>query len=352
MLLRDLHRDDEAELIGNRMLEAISLPTDLSGTLVAVRGSIGVALARGGSDEAHTLLRDADIAMYAAKSRGKGVVALFAPELRQLTIERHELRVDLSRATFDDELKLVHQPVFDLRAGTLVGTEALLRWHHPQRGPVGPSEFIDLAEESGIINRLGLWVITQAVNEVSQWRRMHPGLALDVSVNLSPRQLADPELPTQLLTILDRAGVRPQSLMVELVEGDLLDAVDGALDALNALRRWGVRVALDDYGSGHASIAFLKRLPIDMLKLDHTLVAALDDDPEQGTVYVRSLLELSQSLGLKVVAEGIESPSQLGKLIELGCNLGQGYLLGEPVAIGALVPARVPTPPARGVARP
>jgi diguanylate cyclase (GGDEF)-like protein/PAS domain S-box-containing protein len=339
VLLRGLHSDQEAELIGNRMLEALSLPIEIEGTLVAVRGSIGVALADGSSEDAHGLLRDADAAMYAAKSAGKGRVVVFATELRQAAIERHELRVEFRRATFDGELRLVHQPVFDLQKGDLVGTEALLRWHHPQRGLVPPDQLINLAEESGDIGRLGHWIAARAIDEVSAWRRRHPGRHLDVAVNLSPRQLTDPALPSQLLGMLDRADLKPEALMVELVEGDLLGQVDGAVAALAALRDGGVRVALDDYGRGHASIGFLKDLPVDMLKLDHSLVAALDDDPEMGVAYVRSLLDVSGALRMKVVAEGIESLSQLEKLVELGCHLGQGYLLGAPVAIDDVLPA-------------
>jgi EAL domain-containing protein (putative c-di-GMP-specific phosphodiesterase class I) len=290
---------------------------------------------------AQALLHDADLAMYQAKASGRACWRVHHPSGTDTSRDRLRLLGELRDALSDDQLRLHYQPRTDLRNATVVGYEALLRWQHPHRGLLGPAEFLPVAEESGLIRELGGWVLREACRTAAGWHAADPDRRpLDIAVNLSARQLADPHLTALVADILTDTGLDPTTLILEVTETAVMRDADTALGVLRALKSLGVRLAIDDFGTGWSSLAYLKRFPVDELKIDRSFVAGLDRDPDD-TAIVTSVISLGRAVGVQVLAEGVETHQQRAKLVALDCPLAQGYLFAPPAPADQL-PARQP----------
>ena len=325
--------DDDVATAAQRILDSFEEPFAVRDRDVFVSASIGIAM---GHDEAGDLLRNADLALYRAKSKGKGRYELFAPEMHVAVVERLELEGDLQRALNSDELVLDYQPIVKLRTREIAGVEALVRWRHPERGRLLPVDFIPIAEESRLILPLGRWVLGEATRRAAGWRERfpeHPALA--VSVNLSKGQLRGDELVGDVAAALDGSGLDPQSLILELTETAFMEDADAIASRLRELKQLGVQLAVDDFGTGFASLQHLRRFPIDVLKIAKSFVDELGGASDDSAL-ARAIIDLGGSFQLRVVAEGIEQPEQLERLMELGCDLGQGFHFAEPMAPEAL----------------
>jgi diguanylate cyclase (GGDEF)-like protein/PAS domain S-box-containing protein len=313
--------------IAERILAVLRSPIRVGDTTVHVGASIGIALADKGSS-AEQLLRDADAAMYAAKAAGKGGFQIFVPAMHQRVLERLAMEADLRLALERDEFVLHFQPTIRLTDDSVTGFEALLRWQHPS-GLVSPVDFIPLAEETGLIVPIGRWVLQEACMEAVAWPQA--GAPLDVAVNVSVRQLDSPELLDDVRHALAVSGLAPERLVLEITESTLVTNPVAVAECLGRIKSLGVRIAIDDFGTGYSSLAYLRRFPIDILKIDRAFVDGISSD-NAADALVRSLVDLGRSLSLETVAEGIEKPEQAGRLREDGCELGQGFFFARPMA--------------------
>jgi diguanylate cyclase (GGDEF)-like protein len=320
---------DRAIALADRFLKILTEPIALADREVTLGCSIGIASpSEHGADG---VLRDADIAMYVAKSRGKGRYQVFEPALRERVLDRATLSDDLRSALSRNQLALRYHPVIDVRTRQVVAFEALIRWNHPTRGELSPLLFIPLAEESGAIHEIGDWVLTEACAELRRMQQILPeGSSMTVSVNLSAVQLHSSGLVERVQEILAQTGLEPRRLVLELTESVLVDDIDDAVRVLGRLRSIGVRLALDDFGAGYSSLRYLKRLPFDFVKLDKGLLEGIDRDPA-ALALVDAVLGLLNRLGLRTCGEGIETPAQLAVMESLGCELGQGFLVAKPL---------------------
>jgi diguanylate cyclase (GGDEF)-like protein len=328
----------DALAMTQRIITALELPFPIQGTDVIVGCSAGISTVRGGApvDE---VLRNADVAMYRAKADGKRRAQVFDPTMHSSIVDRHALTSDLGRSVSRGDLTVAYQPIVVLASGRIVGVEALVRWNHPTRGPIDPTEFVGLAEENGTILALGRAVLQTAARQVVEWHRL-PGLeTLGLSVNLSPLQLQQPGFIDEVIAEVHDAGIDPRDLTFEMTETAMFRDIGATIATLDALRDLGVRIAMDDFGTGYSSLAYLRRFPVDSLKIARELIAgpAESDDPE-AWAFARAIVALGRSLGLSTVAEGIETPEQLRVLRGLGCGLGQGYLFGRPASAEDLEP--------------
>jgi diguanylate cyclase (GGDEF)-like protein/PAS domain S-box-containing protein len=314
---------DGREGLPDRLSAAMSHPFTLSGNQVRVTASIGVASAAT-NDSADDLLRNADMAMYAAKRRGKGHAAMYESRMYADIRERLDLEAALRSAIEGHELRLFYQPIVNLQSGGIYGLEALLRWEHPQFGRLLPQHFIPLAEETGLIVQLGSWVLGEACRQLQAWRAAHPQLPLAVSVNISGRQLQGSGLADALRQTLTSSGVEPSSVVLEITESVLMQQTDGVLERLQQLKGFGVRLAIDDFGTGYSSLSYLQRFPIDILKIAKPFVEEVGQGADRSAL-ARAILGLGDTLKLQTIAEGIERAEQRAALIELGCALGQGH---------------------------
>ena len=340
--LADVRDEDEALRVTERLLAALRAPVVLDGERRYITASVGVTLASDPDTDVGALLRDADAAMYRAKDLGKGRCEVFDDSMRQRAVERLELETDLRGALENDELRLVYQPKVELAGERIVGVEALLRWDHPTQGTIPPLKFIPLAEHCGLIVPIGAWVVREACRALAHWQAEFGRPDLVVAVNLSPRQLGSDELPAVVRDVLAETGIAPSTLCLEVTESALMADVAIASDTLAALKELGVRLAVDDFGVGHASLKQLKELlPVDVLKIDKSFVDGLTTDVEDRAI-VEAVIILAKSLGLDTVAEGVEHAEQATALRELHCQLAQGYHFSRPVApedIAALLDA-------------
>jgi diguanylate cyclase (GGDEF)-like protein len=301
-----------------------------SGEDVFLGASVGVVVSQTIEDTPARLLRDADVAMFAAKELGRGRVEVFDDAMRERTVRRLELEGSLRRALVRGEFRVHYQPVVHFETSEVMGFEALVRWEHPDHGLMPPDEFLPIAEQTGLIVPVGAWVLQEACAQAARWSVESAGAAaLTVSVNLSARQLVDPDIVTLLESALAGSGLDPSLLVLEITETALTDNRDHALSVLHEIARLGVQVGIDDFGTGHSSLQHLKILPIHTLKIDTSLVAGLGKDPEDGAI-VAALVNLGHALGFTVTAEGIENATQLNELRALGCDLGQGYYFARP----------------------
>jgi len=314
------------------LLRIVEQPLVLEGRSFEAGASVGIALYPEHGDDAVTLLRRADVAMYAAKRTGSGL-AVYKPELDQNSPDRLALMSELRTAIEADQLALHYQPKMDLRTGRVSGVEALVRWNHPERGMVPPSEFIPIAEETGLIRSLSLWVLDTALQQCRAWEQA--GYALSVAVNLSMRNLHDDDLPDLVAERLADSGVVPDALVIEITESTLMADPERALDVIRRLNHLGVRIAIDDFGTGFSSLSYLNRLPVSELKIDQSFVRQMTRATNEATI-VRSTIGLAHELGLVVVAEGIEDQRTWDLLGQLGCDLGQGYYISRPQPAGDL----------------
>ncbi|TMK75826.1 MAG: EAL domain-containing protein, partial [Actinobacteria bacterium] len=326
VLLEELREPGDAARAAQRLLDSLKAPFELREREFFISVSIGIAA---GTGEAETLLRDADLAMYRAKSRGKGRYAIFEPGMHTAIIERLDLEVDLKGAIERDELMLAYQPIFSLRSGAVAGVEALVRWQHPTRGVVLPEHFVPLAEESGVIRELGRWVLRTACHQGALWRAKYPGHPeLQIGVNISGAQLREPGLVEEVAEALAAAQLDASGLTLEITETALMESFETAITLLDALKELGVDLAIDDFGIGYSSLRYLRRLPLDNLKVEKSFIDGIgrpDDEP----ALLRAIVDLAEIFGLTVIAEGIERPEQRARLLQLGCDLGQGHLLSE-----------------------
>ena len=331
VLLEQVDTPDDAMALAQRLLAGLSAPLVINGTEVLPGASIGITFSDLGYRSADEVLRDADLAMYAAKADGRRRIALFDQSMHERIAEKLKLEGDLRRAIGEGQLSLVFQPLFDLAPYRLSGFEALARWVHPERGPIGPDVFISLAEESGHIEALTGWVIDQAVGQLAAWRAAGLTLGpLDMHVNISGRDLGHAGLVTLVRETLLRHDLPASQLTLEITETTLMGKLSVALDALHALRKVGVKFSIDDFGTGYSSLAYLSTLPIDSLKIDRSFVMGMEKSA-QNVEIVRAVVNLGRSLGKKIVAEGIETVEQLAAVKALGVHVGQGYLLSRPL---------------------
>jgi diguanylate cyclase (GGDEF)-like protein/PAS domain S-box-containing protein len=309
------------------LIAALHEPFEVEGREVFVTASVGIAL---GAD-ADELLRSADVAMYRAKAGGKSQYVVYAPRMDEDLVGPLELVADLRRARIDEEFVLQYQPAVELATGTITGVEALLRWQHPSRGLLPPSDFIAFAEETGRIVDLGRWVLAEACRQTARWRReLVGGETLSLSVNVSPRQVRRPTLVEDVRFALADSGLPPDALTLEITENLLARRREEMTAILEEVGKLGVRLALDDFGTGYSSLSLLQNLPVDTLKIDRSFVQSVDTGPERRA-FVRAIVDLADALNLIVVAEGIENPTQVAELLRLGCRYGQGFYFARPL---------------------
>jgi diguanylate cyclase (GGDEF)-like protein/PAS domain S-box-containing protein len=336
VLCEGLRHPGDAGKLAARMLEAFRYPFVIAGRELYVMPSIGVAVANGDGTDAESLVRNADTAMYSAKSQGGNRYTFFDDDLRRRAVARLDVEHALRRALERSELLLHYQPLFDVTSGAVVGVEALLRWPSDAGRVVPPDEFIPVAEETALIVPMGAWALHEACRQLAAWDESAPGrVTPSVAVNLSARQVAEPGLVAMVADVLRHTGVAPERLCLEITETAVMQDADAAIVVLESLKALGVRLALDDFGTGHASLGYLSRFPVDALKIDRSFVARLGSD-RSATAIVASIMALAEGLGLEVVAEGVEEPEQLEFLRAAGCRLAQGYLLCRPIPPGDL----------------
>ncbi|MGI9602969.1 MAG: putative bifunctional diguanylate cyclase/phosphodiesterase [Acidimicrobiales bacterium] len=318
--------------MAERIIRAVARPFDLGGRVVDTTASVGVALSSDVNADADELLRNADVAMYAAKGRGKNRFEVFEDAMHGALVERIQLESDLREALENDEITVQYQPVFQLETGMIKGFEALSRWHHSTRGPVSPAVFISIAEESGLIQELGRSVLCTAVRQAAQWQHRYPAEdPISIAVNLSSRQLADPDLVDIVTNVMADSHLEPGSLTLEITESVMMGDVDHAVGLLQKLRDAGVQLALDDFGTGYSSLSYLHLLPLDIVKVDRSFVNRIDE--EGGAALVRAIVAMGESLGLQTVAEGVESEDQRDFLTREGYTFGQGFLFAKPLRV-------------------
>jgi EAL domain-containing protein (putative c-di-GMP-specific phosphodiesterase class I) len=277
------------------------------------------------------VLKQADLAMYQAKSLGRNTVCFFDPAIQSAMEQRAELEKDLRASLRLNQMMLHYQMQTD-ETGSIIGAEALIRWHHPQRGMVSPAQFIPLAEEIGLIIPIGDWVIEQACTQLKRWEMVPAMRNLVLSVNVSTRQLSQPYFVEQVKEVIDKTGIRPSRLKLELTESFILDNVEDAIAKMQELRGIGIRFAMDDFGTGYSSLAYLKRLPLEQLKIDQSFIRDISKD-KNSSVMVRTIIDIANNFGLEVIAEGVETDDQLAFLRQYGCHKFQGYLFGRPVSV-------------------
>jgi diguanylate cyclase (GGDEF)-like protein len=314
----------QAGALAARILEALRARFFLAGREVSVRASIGVVLSEAGQEPWEMLLRNADVAMYAAKANGKGSYEVFAPHMARLASDRLDLREALDEAIDGDQLEVHYQPIVELATGRVLGVEALARWNHPDRGEVAPAVFIPLAEETGRIVELGRMVLERACRDGARWTASAAGVAAVVSVNLSAVQLSDRGLLEDVKRALTKSGLPPSSLTLEITESVLMRDTERTLNRLTALRALGVKLAIDDFGTGYSALSYLPRFPVDVIKIDRAFVKDICDEP-LGSTLARTIVELSRRLSLDTIAEGVETRAQAEALHAIGCVGAQGW---------------------------
>jgi len=325
VLCEDVAGERHAVGVAERVGEALREPFALGGDAVYVRSSVGIALAVDGSEDPAELVREADTAMYRAKERGGGVYEVYDDGMRARTVRRRETEVALRHALEHGEMAVRFLPQIDLRTGAVCGAEALVRWDDPERGLVGPGDFIATAEETGLILPIGAWVLEEACRYAQRWPQ------LVTAVNLSPRQSAHPDLVDIVAGALERTGADPATILLEIVETAVTSDLEASAATLRRLEALGVRLALDDFGTGPSSLRALQRLPVSDVKVDRSLVARLPGD-EQAVALLSAIVSLAHALGLRTAAEGVETEDQAALLRELGCDLAQGFFFHRPLA--------------------
>ena len=331
ILLDDIKDVSDATLVANRILQHLSIPFGLSGHEVFTTTSIGIAISHSGYEQPEDLLRDADTAMYRAKALGKARFEIFDPTLHNQAMARLQLEIDLRRALERQELQVYYQPIVSLNNSKITGFEALVRWQHPQLGFVSPASFIPVAEETGLIIPLDLWVLQQACQQMRSWQQLFPLTPpLTISVNMSGKQLAQPNVVQKIEQILQQTGFNAHSLKLEITESVLVENATDTAAILGQLKALGIGLSIDDFGTGYSSLSYLHRLPIDTLKIDRSFVNDVDCDPEKIEI-IRTVVALAWNLSMDIVAEGVETKKQMYQLQALRCEYGQGYLFSKPV---------------------
>jgi diguanylate cyclase (GGDEF)-like protein len=329
VLLDDIGSERDATRVAERIASGLSSPFVIAGREHFVSASMGIALGSS-EDQSESLIRDADAAMYRAKELGRARYEMFDQNMRFRLAERLRVENELRAGIDRGELCLHYQPVVELRSGRVTGAEALVRWEHPERGLLLPAEFIDVAEESGLVRQLGDWVLGEACRQVALWQNADPDAPpMSMAVNVSARQLSDPGFPHTVRRVMEATAIEPMSLTLELTESLVMDQNRSSIGALGALNELGVKLSLDDFGTGYSSLAYLQRLPLNVIKLDRRFIARVGTETDDAIV--RAVVALGQSMGLPVVAEGVETAEQLAIVTELGCQYAQGFYFSRPV---------------------
>ncbi|MGO9341341.1 MAG: putative bifunctional diguanylate cyclase/phosphodiesterase, partial [Acidimicrobiales bacterium] len=341
ILCEDVNNENDSLEVAQRLVAAMAQPLSLSSGEVFVSLSVGIALSRA-AESAALVLRNADIAMYRAKARGPSRIEIYREDDEQNVMSRLRTSNELHRAIERDELELHYQPFVDLDTETVVGMEALVRWQHPTRGLLLPQEFIPLAEDSGLIVALGDWILNEACRQTAEWHEVRERCGVDddllnVSVNVSAVQLADTRFPTQVADAIGSSGIDPDTLWLEITESALMSDADEAVLVLKEFTKLGIHVEIDDFGTGYSSLSYLQRFPVECLKIDRSFVNDLDNRSDSAAI-VRAIIGLGNSLGLTIIAEGVERLAQIEKLKALGCHLAQGYFYCRPVPARLLEP--------------
>lgn len=330
ILLEDVNSLDDAVSCAERIQGKFVNPVDLNTHEIYITTSMGIVLCSSEYKDPNEYLRDADIAMYHAKTNNRGGIAVFSPSLRHMALRRLTLESELRRAIEQKEFLLYYQPITLLASGRITGFEALLRWQHPDLGLILPDEFIPLAEETGLIIPIGDWVLVEACQQLRSWQDQHPQEpALTMSINLSMKQLFKPDLIDRISQVLADTGLEASHLNLEITESTLVNDLDTVAGVLSQLKNLGVHVHLDDFGTGYSSLSYLRNFPLDVIKIDRAFIANLSEKEGKGAL-VRTIVLMAQELGLQVIAEGIETHEQLTQLLEMGCGLGQGFHLFRP----------------------
>ena len=321
------------QAIAERLLEAIAEPIEVDGSILTVRVSIGMAAARPGELSGEDVLRNADVAMYLAKDRGKGMIAVYESRLHAEALDRLAFRADLQRAIRQDELVLHYQPTVDLTTGRVAGFEALVRWNHPEHGLIPPADFITVAEETGLIHSLGSWVLRVACRAAVELYGNAPASEkMTMAVNVASQQLGRSDFVDEVFAVLAETGLKPQQLTLEITESVLVQDVEVIIERLARLRSAGIRIAIDDFGTGYSSLAYLRELPVDVLKVDKAFIDRVMTDRNDAAL-TEAILAMSASMSLLTVAEGVEDDAQAGWLTAARCRYGQGYLWSRPVPL-------------------
>jgi diguanylate cyclase (GGDEF)-like protein len=324
ILQEESNQPAAATALARRLVEVMNAPMMLDGTQAPIGVSVGIALAPTDGADADQLLKNADMALYRAKSDGRGTYRFFEPEMDAQMQARRSLELDLRAAIVNGEFELYYQPIIDMTSNEVTSFEALLRWLHPTRGLVGPLEFIPLAEETGLIVPIGEWVLREACAQAARWpEHVH------VAVNLSPTQFRKGDLVTLVMSALSASGVAPHRLELEITETALLQDSDATLATLHRLRSLGVAISMDDFGTGYSSLSYLRKFPFDKIKIDQSFIRDLGDGSDSLAI-VRAVTGLGSSLGMATIAEGVETSEQLKRLRAEGCTKAQGFLFGAP----------------------
>jgi diguanylate cyclase (GGDEF)-like protein/PAS domain S-box-containing protein len=320
---------DEAQIVAQRVLQLLTEPFAVGDQHVVMSASIGIAVGDNACS-ASSMMRDADVAMYRAKTTGGGKWVRYESDMRTAALERLELESDLHEALDKNQFRLVYQPIVELDSNTVIGFEVLLRWDHPTMGTIDPETFIPIAEANGSIVAIGRWVLDSACRAAAQWQRAYPATPVAIAVNLSGRQIATPELVEHVATALQQSGFTPASLILEMTETVLVQDAEVAAERLQELRSLGVRLAIDDFGTGYSSLSYLRQFPIDILKIDRSFVETITEQ-SHAPALVRGLLDLAKTLHMKTIAEGIQNTIQLDSLRRQHCDYGQGFLFAKPL---------------------
>jgi len=332
IVIPEIESSADASAVASKILEVLGAAFHLHGNDLHVAASIGISLYPADGGDAETLMRNADTAMYHAKDSGRGNAQYFTQHMNVAAQQRLTLENALRRALEAREFELHYQPLFDLRDRSVTGFEALLRWNRPGAGQVAPGEFITVAEESGLIVPMGEWVLREALRQAHAWQA--EGRALHMSVNVSANQLSRPSFVERLRRLLQETGVDPGTIELEVTEGVIVAGAGEAREAIDQIAALGVGIAIDDFGTGYSGLAYLKRLPIDTVKIDQSFVRDLTVDPDDAAI-VTAIVAMARSLGVDVIAEGVETEEQVAELKRLGCNRAQGYLLARPMNAAA-----------------
>jgi len=344
VLLEDINGLSNATYIAERIGAGMTAPFTVSGHEVFVTGSIGIAMGVAEYERSEQILRDADTAMYKAKSHGRGKFAVFEQGMHTHAVERLRLETDLRRAIERGEFAVFYQPILSLKTNLLSGYEALVRWRHPERGLLNPGDFVQMAEETGMIVSIDRFVLREACRQMQEWLTHHPGAGLAfMSVNLSNKQLAQPDLVEHVARVLQETGLDPAALKLEITENVIIENPEETAAMLSRLKGLGVRLYIDDFGTGYSSLSYLHRLPIDGLKIDRSFIKSMGDHGENQQI-VKTILMLARDMGISVIAEGVETATQLAQIKALGCEYGQGYLFSKPVD-GSTAEMLIESPP-------
>lgn len=335
VIITDVHDLNMIEETANKILSALSAPFEIDHALISITCSIGSTIYPNDSSTIKALMKNADMAMYESKNLGKNCYQPFNQSIRDLAIQKQTISKDLKTAINEDEFSLVYQPVVELKTNAMLKAEALIRWEHPEKGIIGPDEFISIAENSEVISHIGDWVFKNTLKDVLKLQqRINPSFS--VSLNVSPKQLGTNSLLTKWPELLKIYGLEDNSIGIEITEGLLLESNPMSSKILNNLRNAGAQLLIDDFGTGYSSLSYLKKLNADFIKIDQSFVKSLSEGSED-MVLCETIIMMAHKLGLKAIAEGIETQKQLDLLLSIGCDYGQGYLFSEPKSLAQLI---------------